>query len=371
MKGLVIWAHSYCRSVLAFYRGLGKAWNVPLKIYIWKKNATLRTKIGFTEDEFSDLNITFVGNDYKLAKNALYEHKECHHIFCAYQTVKIYQDLILEAKKINCKIGVASEAPCNMHHGIKRILKHIYIQNILPHKIKNIAECADFIINFSGDETKLLEKIGWKKNKIVKSGYYSPAIIGSKCIQRNEEHWKNFKILLTGIHQWHRSPMLLLKAINILNKKGIIIECDITQKGPLYNKMQTYIEKHKLKNVHLLGFLPMEELIKKYEECSIYVGAGNNEPWGIRLNDALMCGAPLIINKGMGGHKLINDYNCGFTFNTNDYKKLADILESIITNKELYLDIANEAYKASKKIDPKYKAIEIASTIKEKYPNWD
>lgn len=371
MKGIIFWAHSYCRSVLGFYKGLGEAWNVPIKVFIWKKNAKLRTKIGFKEDEFSDLDITFIGNDYELALNILHTHKEWHQIFCAYQTVKIYQYLIIEAKALDCKIGIASEAPCNMQNGIKRFFKHLYIKGILPIKTKRIRACADFIINFSGDDDRPLLDIGWKKEQIVPCGYYSPAIVGSKCIKREESHWKNFRILLTGIHQWHRSPMLLLKAIKKLNEKGLSFECDITQKGPLYNRMQAFVNKHRMKNVHLLGFLPMEEIIKKYEECSVYIGAGNNEPWGIRLNDALMCGSPLIVNKGMGGYKLVDDYNCGFTFNVNDYEKLADILETIITDKELYLDIADKAFNASKRIDPIVKSAEIASIIKKKFPSWN
>lgn len=371
MKGLLVWAHSYCRSVLGFYRGLGEAWNVPLKVCIWKENAALRTNVGFTENEFSDMDISFIGNDYCKAKKVLCKHASWHQLFCAYQSVKIYQDLIIEAKGMGCCIAVASEAPCNMTPGIKGLIKEIYLSFVLPNKIKKQISCADFIINFSGDNLLPLMRLGWNKARIIPCGYYSPAIIGSKRVKRTRETWEDFRILLTGIHQWHRSPFVLLKALNILNKKGLKFECDITQKGPLFTKMKSYVDKHKMGNVHLLGFLPMEDLISKYENCSVYIGAGNNEPWGMRLNDALMCGAPMIVNKGMGGYKMVKDYNCGLVFERNNYRELAREIEMLMRNEHLYLEKAEAAYIAAEKITPSVKAAEIVSVIKNRFPNWN
>lgn len=370
MKGLLVWAHSYCRSVLGFYRGLGKAWNVPLKVCIWKENAALRTNVGFTEDEFSDMDISFIGNDYSKARDILCKYSNWNQLFCAYQSVKIYQDLIIEAKSMGCQIAIASEAPCNMTPGLKGFFKRIYLTFVLPYKIKRQISCAEFIINFSGDDVKSLMRLGWNKDCIIPCGYYSPAIIGSKCVKRTRKSWENFRILLTGIHQWHRSPFVLLKALKILNEKGVKFECEITQKGPLFDRMKSYVDKHKMENVHLLGFLPMEELISRYENCSLYIGAGNYEPWGMRLNDALMCGAPMVVNKGMGGYKMVKDYNCGLVFERNNYRELARKIEMLIKNEELYLEKAEAAYIAAEKINPYIKAAEIVNVITKKFPNW-
>ena len=126
-----------------------------------------------------------------------------------------------------------------------------------------------------------------------------------------------------------------------------------------------------MSNVHLLGFLPMEELISKYETCSVYIGAGNYEPWGMRLNDALMCGAPMIVNKGMGGYKMVKDYNCGLVFERNNYRELAKELELLMTDEILYLEKAEAAYNAADKIAPTIKAYEIVNVIKKKFPLWN
>lgn len=369
MKGLLIWAHSYCRSTLGFYKGLGLALGVPIKLIMFIKTCNNRKSIGFTEDEFMDLDISYF-EDIETSKSVIDQYQDWNHLFGVYQQDNGCRELLHYAKMQGCRVAVISEAPCNMDKMPRRFLKYLYMKFLLPRKVKQATIDADFLINLSGDENWRMEDVGWKMSKIIPCGYYSPAIVGSHPVKRTEKHWDQFRILLSGVHQWHRSPLLLLKALRILDERGIKYECDITQKGPLYEKMKRYIAKNNMTHVHLLGFLPMEELISKYENCSVYVGAGNNEPWGMRLNDALQCGAPLVVNEGMGGYKLINDYGCGITFKRDDYKELADALEKLINNKEHYLKIAQAAYDAVPMITPLAKAKEIVNIIKCRFPSW-
>lgn len=364
MKGLFIWAHSYCRSTLAFYKGLALAFKCSLKIVVLEGLPDLRLRTGFNANEFGNLDISQY-EDIDKSVSLMDNYYDYYHIFASYQNgVGLSLINIAIEKKIH--FAICSEAPCNMSPWPKHFIKDLYINYLLPRKLGHVIKNADFIINCSGNDKKSLQNIGWPNEKIIPCGYYSPPIEGSKTYKRGEEHWKNFKILLTGIHQWHRSPWLLLEALHILDKKGIQYQCDITQEGPYFDKLKKYIEKHSMKNVQLCGFLPLEELISKYENCSVYVGTGNYEPWGMRLNDALCCGAPLIVNRGMGGHKLVDDYNCGITFKKNDARELASSLEKLILNKDLYLITSEAAYLAARLILPEIKAQEIANIIQEK-----
>ena len=100
----------------------------------------------------------------------------------------------------------------------------------------------------------------------------------------------------------------------------------------------------------------MPKLIEHYEICSVYVGAGRHEPWGMRLNDALNCGAPLIVSRGMGGVKLVDDYKCGLSFASGDVKGLADALERMATDDVLYAKCAFQAKLAADEISPRVQA---------------
>ncbi|MTU92605.1 glycosyltransferase, partial [Parabacteroides merdae] len=127
---------------------------------------------------------------------------------------------------------------------------------------------------------------------------------------------------------------------------------------------QDYAKKRQLSNVEFLGFVDISKLIDLYESCSVYVGCGNYEPWGMRLNDCLQCGAPLIVNRGMGGVKMVDEYNCGLSFNRGDYIGLANAMERLMTDKALYLQIAKNAIYAAEEIRPEKATVKYAAKIK-------
>lgn len=369
MKGLVIWADSYCRSTFAFYQGLGQAFQTSVEIYLFKKSSGLRTKVGFSNQEFDGMYIQYLDN-VDQGTEILNKRTDWCQLFGQYQKSSIHQKLILKAKERGCKIAIASEAPCNMESYPRRILKSFYLSWILPRLVKPYIEASSFVLNYSGDDTNGMKRNGWPESKIVACGYYSPMLAGSHLTRRGKEHWEKFTILLSGIHQYHRSPMLLLKALRILDKRGINYQCYITQDGPLLPQMKEYAAKHQMKTVHFLGFVPMDELIRLYETCSVFVGTGNCEPWGMRLNDVLQCGTPLIVNRGMGGAKLVDDYGCGLVFKKGDSTDLADALARMIKDESVYRLVSERAYKAATLISPLSKAAEIATIIRHNYPDW-
>ncbi len=370
MKGIIIWAHDNCRSTLGFYIELIKLLDVPAKINIVNEVAvSQREKVGFKADELKDTRISLLRNDSKLALEDLNSHQDWYHLFASYQKCNIFKLLIDYAIKYNIQYAIMSEAPCNMEaKPWRRILKFFYINIKLKYSLRKAIRHADFMVNYSGYYENVLRHIGWDDSKIVPFGYFPPPIPNSALTKRTENNWRNFTILLSGIHQWHRSPMALLKALSILKKKGIVPKCYITQNGPLLDKMKTYAQQHDLSNVEFLGFVSMKRLIELYETCSVYVGAGSNEPWGMRLNDVLQCGAPLIVSRGMGGVKMVDDYKCGLAFDKNDYNGLAQNLETLIKDKATYLAIAENAYTAALSTSPANKAFELKAELDRRFP---
>ena len=107
----------------------------------------------------------------------------------------------------------------------------------------------------------------------------------------------------------------------------------------------------------------MDELIRLYENCSVYVGAGKSEPWGMRLNDALNCGAPLVVSSGMGGVQLVERYKCGLSFKAGDSFGLARCLLQLYENVELYRECAHNAIVAKEKSSPFVKAQEMINIM--------
>ena len=366
MKGIIIWSQSNCRSTMALYRELIRVLNVPAVITLWHYNKTenykdIREQIGFSHDEFSDLPIEPVGEDLRKGMCILDSHLHWHHIFCVWQGSPVYRQLIVEAKRRGCPVAIMCESPCNMASGWRRLAKSCYMHLVLPWVARHVVKNADIFINDSGDDKTFALLIGWSKEKIIPFGYFPPPIPGSKCVLRNTN--AHFSILASGLLTKYRGGDVLVEALRILKDRGITYHATITQKGELFETLKRKITTLDLP-IDLPGFVKMEELIHLYETCSVYVGAGRNEPWGMRLNDALQCGAPLIVSRGMGGVQLVDHFHCGFDFPAGNAGCLADALEKLATNEALYKQIAWNAVEASHKISPAYKALELIDKLK-------
>lgn len=368
MKGLIIWSQSNCRSTMALYRELIRNFNVPALITLWHfdkdcNNKDIREKVGFSHDEFLDLPIEPVGADYKKARQIIDSHRGWLHIFCVWQGSPLYQRLIVEAKALGERVGVACESPCNMASGWRKGAKSLYMKFALPYMAKPIIKAADFFVNYSGKDDSAARQLGWPKDKIIPFGYYPPPIIGSRCMKRESN--SDFTILATGILSRYRGADILIDALQILKARKIPYRAIITQKGELLEPLKAKAIQYDLP-VEFPGFVEMTELIRLYETCSVYVGAGRSEPWGMRLNDALNCGAPLVVSRGMGGVSMVDEYGCGLAFSSGRAEELADCLVSLATDINLYRTCSANAILASEKCSPSYKAGELYTTIKER-----
>ena len=372
MKGLVIWAQSNCRSTMALYRELIRELNVPAIVTLWyyhtyEGEVDNREAVGFRGDEFADVPTINVGENLAKGMEVLDAHPGWHHIFTNYQQSKVYRELIGVAKCRGEKVAVFSESP-NPGIGLRSWVKRFYLRFCLSRKLQETCANAEFFVNYSGDDSTWLERIGWKKSKIIPFGYYSPPIEQSKSVERTN-HNDEFIILATGVLTRYRGADILLSALKILKKRGVRYRAVITQKGELYDELKKSIAQYDLP-VTMPGFVQLGDLIRLYETCNVYVGAGRREPWGMRLNDALLCGAPLVVSTGMGGVKLVRDHGCGLEFCAGDALDLANKLQCLIQDRRLYESLARKAKAASLQCTPEVKARELVALVNAKSPGW-
>lgn len=372
MKGLVIWAQSACRSQMALYRELGRALAVPVEVAVWYYAATPgeannRSALGFSDNEFSDMTVLPVGEDWQRACRVLDGHFGWNHLVCNYQGSAVYRRVLVEAKRRGMCVAVGSESPCNMMTGWRRLAKEIYYRTKLPKMVRHVVNDAAFLANYSGTDDRLARLIGWPAEKIIPFGYFSPPIPGTKAVRRVSN--RPFEILATGELTDHRGSDVLVRALSRLSRKGVPYHATITQKGPLLDSLKRTANREHLP-IDFTGFMPLLDLHRAYESCSVYVGAGRHEPWGMRLNDALNCGAPLVVSRGMGGVKMVDDFGCGLSFANEDADDLARQLERLATDESLYARCAQMAFDAVDKISPEYQAKVLVSEIGRRFPEW-
>ena len=370
MIGIQFWAASYCRSMLGFYEGIGMAYNVPIRVCVIESKNLNRSALGWEEDEFSHLDMVSIGDNPQRAHQKLENFKDWHQVFGAYQANRLFQDLILSSRDIGVPLGVCSEAPLNMVvPGLKRRLKDFYLVKRLPHKMKPYIAASDFVINLSGDDCRSFVKLGWTNEQIIPCGYFPPPLSGSKFRIREQNPKKAFHILCTGGMTWHRGQEVLINALILLKKWGMNCRVTMTQSGPFEASFKKAAAEFDLP-IDFVGMVPMSQLIELLERCDCYVATGREEPWGIRVNDALHCGAPLVVSRGMGACKIVDEFGCGMTFNKEDYIDLAWKLRALISDQTVYTKLSTRVSEASEQSKPHVIAAKIVDTLQADFPNW-
>lgn len=370
MKGLQVWTVANCRSVMAFYESLAKEFDVPLRIMCDDMGAE-RFKLGWDRDEYSHLNIVQASSDVKVRVGQLMERGDWAQWFGAYQNHPLNRRLISYAQRLGCAVGVGSEAPSNgIRPSFRRLVKGTALYKMsLNRRCRDVVNASSFIVNYSGDATESLRQIGWPTEKIVPFGYYPARMTGLALRMRTELDWRNFKLLVTGQMDWRRGQDVVVDALVILKNWGYTPSVVMTQTGELYDSIARKVAEARL-NVELVGFVGYEDLVKYYTECSAFVASGRVEPWGMRINDALNAGAPLIVSRGMGGCKVVHDYHCGCTYNSEDAVDLAWQIKSLMDSRERYLSAVENVAIAINECSPKSRAKWLSNVIRNRFSAW-
>ncbi len=304
MKNLVIWAHSECRSNVALYaevKRIAEAKGIRVTMCLWNLKPMEESR------KMHGLNWIAVGDNLKNGREMLAAHggKDAAHVFCVYQNSSVWRRLIVEAKASGARVVVSAEAPCEMCVGLKALAKRAYYRFVLPWRIRKVVKAADVFLNASGNSgIGRLRRLGWTREKIVPFGYAS-ALTGEFRVKSLElGAGESLRVLHTGVETPYRGFETLENAVEMLKKRGVQVELR-----------------------HTAGKVPEEEMQELYGWADVFVGCGLCEPWGMRVNDAIHAGLPIVVSSGMGSKWLVERFGCGAVFRRGDAKELADILE--------------------------------------------
>lgn len=316
MTELVIWAQSVCRSTMALYREVKRLAGVPVTVVVrqsergeWARQ--LRESQGQGAGEFADVvDLTWDGEEQS-SRGILAAHcgAGTAHVFSGYQVSASVRALMQVAKGKGLRVIEYDEAPCEMCVGLKALLKRMYYRFVLPGKLQCGISAADVFLNASGMMgIDRLARLGWPREKIVPFGYASEG--GGKSLVRSLAFEvgssRPLRVLHTGIETKYRGVGTLKGAAKLLRKRGVDVEVKFTG-----------------------GKVDAAELPRLYEWADVFVACGLCEPWGMRVNDAIHAGLPVVVSNGMGASWLVEQFGCGYVYEKGNERQLVDCLERI------------------------------------------
>jgi len=116
----------------------------------------------------------------------------------------------------------------------------------------------------------------------------------------------------------------------------------LTADGPLRNKVENYILRHKLQDkVEILGYV--ENLNELYNKASIFVMPSRYEGYPNALIEAMSAKLPCVVFNSFPAEEIIDNKINGFIIEDGDYNHFAQTLELLLKNHDLRNDIGHAA----------------------------
>ena len=199
------------------------------------------------------------------------------------------------------------------------------------------------IITISKDNTDLVlstfpnakGKVSWIKNGydaivFYPQDYDKNAVLHEFGIEKEYDHVVSFAGKLTHI----KGVDTLLQAAKEYEDSNTLTL--IAGNGELYDELVQLSKDLQLKDVKFLGNVNHETLRKIYNIADVSVVPSRSEAFGLVAIEALACGTPVIATNQGGLPGIITD-DFGKLFEVGDAKRLSELIQNVLSNKEQYI----------------------------------
>ncbi|HEX7193196.1 MAG TPA: glycosyltransferase family 4 protein [Thermoanaerobaculia bacterium] len=132
-----------------------------------------------------------------------------------------------------------------------------------------------------------------------------------------------------------KDPMTLLRAFEAMTHRGraaLVFMGD----GELRAELETYACEHQVENVHFIGFVNQREIPGHYAMSDVFVLPSVYEPRGAVINEAMVCGQPVIVTDRCGSiGDIVQENDNAFIYPAGDAAALRAALDTIVSDDAL------------------------------------
>lgn len=153
---------------------------------------------------------------------------------------------------------------------------------------------------------------------------------------------QNDKLKLINIGSFHnqkKNQEFLIEIAQELLKQNIDFEIHLLGDGKLRKNLEQKVSEKQL-SPYFVFHGNVENVSKHLQESDIYIHSAKYEPFGLVLLEAMAAGLP-VVSLDAGGNKdfIENEVN-GYIINEQNPKLFSDQIQQLYSNKDLYLQIA-------------------------------
>ncbi|WP_192361940.1 glycosyltransferase family 4 protein [Mesorhizobium mediterraneum] len=320
---LTVWWGIPCKSAIPVFKSLAEQQDTDILFVALNDLPSHRKKLGWGVPDFGKLPFEVLGANWMSHARDLIDARAGLHIVNGIYHDERISYVSHRLAEVHREFGVVMEAPANLQTGLRRVIKNLVGPIITPIRTRSVAQKAKFVLSASGDHQRDFERLGFAKERIFRYGYFPDF----PMLTRHPNSSLGLRILCIGYLEPFKGQDCLLSSLSILNKNRTPFECVITGFGSTASSLQKMSDRLGLQDkVKFEGVVSNDRLRDLFGWANILVAPGFEEPWGIRVNEALLSGLPVVVSDGVGAKELVEASGAGELFRAGSPPSLADAL---------------------------------------------
>jgi len=211
---------------------------------------------------------------------------------------------------------------------------------LLPFLYKHI---ADGVLVPSTASKRFLSSLGVDENRIFVTLYTVDNDAIAKTAQQTDRNqvraeWQipmdAVVIVFCAKFISRKRPEDLIKAFALADVPNSYLV--LVGDGPLKDSLKAEVEKLGIVDrVKFLGFVKYSRLPEVYASSNLLVHPADWEPYGLPVNEAMVCGIPAVVSDRVGaGYDLVQEGITGFTYPSGNVEALASILRTTLNDRD-------------------------------------
>ena len=269
-----------------------------------------------------------------------------HHHFLYNEVSGIRRPVYTLGEKIFLRLCRHIIAPSRfMRREIARIIgrKPAYIPTPCPENRSGSApenrsgRTSDYASASTPEYNPILKPVSAPEGDIDTSGSLHSDLTANRAV----------KLLFTGTVEPRKGLIYAIKALDILNRKGIPFIFDIVGKcvnKDYLDRLKEGIAEYGLNDkIHFHGFVTREELKRFYSTADKYLFPSMQEGFGLSIAEAMGYGLPVTGFDNSAMPYIVNTGYNGILVPTSDHARLAEALIAIATNPDLHRTLSANA----------------------------
>ncbi|MBD2358436.1 glycosyltransferase family 4 protein [Tolypothrix sp. FACHB-123] len=230
--------------------------------------------------------------------------------------------------------------------------------------LPSIFTLGDFILVSSTPGKQMVHSLGIPEDKIVltpssvDNDWWSSQVtlVDVKAIREQWNIPENAHVILfcAKLQPWKR-PHDSLRAFAKANVSGSYLV--FAGDGPLRLELEAEAKALGVaEQVRFLGFVNQSQLPSVYRSANLFVFSSEYEPFGVVVNEAMLCGCPVVVSDHVGAHyDLVENGETGFVYPCGSIDALAEIFQTVLLadNNELLNKMSAAAVKRMESWSPR------------------